>query len=185
MKGYSQIAALLEKGISVFLFLFGATMVMLMAGLVFVLLSQIGVLMKLSVAVGLIFDSAGSLEAIFILLLKLIDLALIAVLITIIALSSYQSFVDDIDHLEAMDSEASRGIQKLGMMRPQQLKGKLISTVVGLSSIALLRTAFQIAEAKNGFGMQTFPLEIGLLQEFTCCWRPASPWRSWRGLMLR
>ena len=163
MKGYSQIAMLLEKGISVFLLLFGATMVMLMAGLIFVLLSQIGVLVKLSAAVGLIFDSAGSLEAIFILLLKLIDLALIAVLITIIALSSYQSFVDDIDKLETMDSEASRGIQKLGMMRPQQLKGKLISTVVGLSSIALLGTAFQIAEAyKNGFGMQTFPLEIGI-----------------------
>ena len=79
-------------------------MVMLMAGLIFVLLSQIGVLVKLSAAVGLIFDSAGSLEAIFILLLKLIYLALIAVLITFIALSSYQSFVDDIDHLEAMDS---------------------------------------------------------------------------------
>ena len=63
MKGYSQIAALLEKGISVFLLLFGATMVMLMAGLIFVLLSQIGVLVKLSDAVGLIFDSAGSLEA--------------------------------------------------------------------------------------------------------------------------
>jgi uncharacterized protein (TIGR00645 family) len=96
-------------------------------------------------------------------LLKLIDLALIAVLITIIALSSYQSFVDDIDHLDNMDTEASRGIQKLGMMRPQQLKGKLISTVVGLSSIALLGTAFQIAEAyKNGLGMQSFPLEIGI-----------------------
>ena len=66
MKGYSQIAALLEKGISVFLLLFGATMVMLMAGLIFVLLSQIGVLVQLAVAVGLIFDSAGSLEAIFI-----------------------------------------------------------------------------------------------------------------------
>ena len=147
MKGYSQIEALLEKGISVFLLLFGATMVMLMAGLIFVLLSQIGVLVKLSAAVGLIFDPAGSLEAIFILLLKLIDLALIAVLITIITLSSYQSFVDDIDRLETVDSEASRGIQKLGVMRPQQLKGKLISTVVGLSSIALLGTAFQIAEA--------------------------------------
>jgi len=163
MKGYTQIAALLEKGIAGFLLLFGATMVMLMAGLIFVLLSQVGVLVKLSAAVALIFDSAGSLEAIFILLLKLIDLALIAVLITIIALSSYQSFVDDIDHLEAMESEASRGIQKLGMMRPQQLKGKLISTVVGLSSIALLGTAFQIAEAyKNGLGMQSFPLEIGI-----------------------
>ena len=170
MKGYSQIAMLLEKGISVFLLLFGATMVMLMAGLIFVLLSQIGVLVKLSAAVGLIFDSAGSLEAIFILLLKLIYLALIAVLITIIALSSYQSFVDDIDHLEAMDSEASRGIQRLGMMRPQQLKGKLISTVVGLSSIALLGTAFQIAENyKNGFGMQTLPLEIGITAGIHCC----------------
>ena len=62
-----------------------------------------------------------------------------------------------------MDSEVSRGIQKLDMMRPQQLKGKLISTVVGLSSIALLGAAFQIAEAyKNGFGMQTFPLEIAI-----------------------
>ena len=120
-------------------------------------------LVKLSAAVGLIFDSTSSLEAVFILLLKLIDLALIAVLITIITLSSYQSFVDDIDHLETVDSEASRGIQKLGMMRPQQLKGKLISTVVGLSSIALLGTAFQIAETyKNGFGMQTFPLEIAI-----------------------
>jgi uncharacterized protein (TIGR00645 family) len=163
MKGYTQIASLLEKGIAAFLLLFGATMVMLMAGLFFVLLSQVGVLVKLSAAVALIFDSAGSLEAIFILLLKLIDLALIAVLITIIALSSYQSFVDDIDHLDRMDTEASRGIQKLGMMRPQQLKGKLISTVVGLSSIALLGTAFQIAEAyKNGLGMQSFPLEIGI-----------------------
>ena len=140
MKGYTQIASLLEKGIAGFLLLFGATMLMLMAGLVFVLLSQVGVLVKLSAAVALIFDSAGSLESIFILLLKLIDLALIAVLITIIALSSYQSFVDDIDHLDNMDTEASRGIQKLGMMRPQQLKGKLISTVVGLSSIALLGT---------------------------------------------
>ena len=83
MKGYTQIAALLEKGIAGFLLLFGATMVMLMAGLIFVLLSQVGVLVKLSAAVALIFDSAGSLEAIFILLLKLIDLALIAVLITI------------------------------------------------------------------------------------------------------
>ena len=118
MKGYTQIASLLEKGIAAFLLLFGATMVMLMAGLIFVLLSQVGVLVKLSAAVALIFDSAGSLEAIFILLLKLIDLALIAVLITIIALSSYQSFVDDIDHLDNMDTEASRGIQKLGMMRP-------------------------------------------------------------------
>ena len=163
MKGYTQIASLLEKGIAAFLLLFGATMLMLMAGLVFVLLSQVGVLVKLSVAVALIFDSAGSLESIFILLLKLIDLALIAVLITIIALSSYQSFVDDIDHLDNMDTEASHGIQKLGMMRPQQLKGKLISTVVGLSSIALLSTAFQIAEAyKNGLGMQSFPLEIGI-----------------------
>ena len=163
MKGYTQIASLLEKGIAAFLLLFGATMVMLMAGLVFVLLSQVGVLVKLSAAVALIFDSAGSLEAIFILLLKLIDLALIAVLITIIALSSYQSFVDDIAHLDNMDTEASRGIQKLGMMRPQQLKGKLISTVVGLSSIALLGAAFQIAEAyKNGLGMQSFPLEIGI-----------------------
>ena len=96
MKGYSQIAALLEKGTSIFLLLFGATIVMLMAGLIFVLLSQ-GVLVKLSAAVGLIFDSAGSFEAFFILLSKLIDLALIAVLITIIALSSYLSFVDDID----------------------------------------------------------------------------------------
>ena len=62
-----------------------------------------------------------------------------------------------------MDSEASRGIEKLGIKRPQQLKGKLISTVVGLSSIALLGTAFQIAEVyKNGSGMQTFPLEIGI-----------------------
>ena len=68
MKDYSQIAALLEKGISIFLLLFGTTMVMLMAGLVFVLLSQIGVLVKLSAAVGLIFDSAGLFEAIFILL---------------------------------------------------------------------------------------------------------------------
>ncbi len=90
MKGYSQIAALLEKGTSIFLLLFGATIVMLMPGLIFVLLSQIGVLVKLSAAVGLIFDSAGSLETIFILLWKLIDLALIAVLLTIIALSSYQ-----------------------------------------------------------------------------------------------
>jgi len=163
MKGYAQIASLLEKGVAAFLLLFGATMLMLMAGLVFVLLSQVGVLVKLSAAVALIFGSAGSLEAIFILLLKLIDLALIAVLITIIALSSYQSFVDDIDHLDNMDTEASRGIQKLGMMRPQQLKGKLISTVVGLSSIALLGTAFQIAETyKNGLGMQSFPLEIGI-----------------------
>ena len=80
-----MIAALLEKGISVFLLLFGATMVMLMAGLVFVLLSQIGVLVKLSVAVSLIFDSAGSLEAIFILLLKLVDLALIAVRIIVLS----------------------------------------------------------------------------------------------------
>ena len=77
MKGYSQIAALLEKGTSIFLLLFGATIVMLMPGLIFVLLSQIGVLVKLSAAVGLIFDSAGSLETIFILLWKLIDLALI------------------------------------------------------------------------------------------------------------
>ena len=37
-----------------------------MAGLVFVLLSQIGVLVKLSAAVYLIFDSTGSLEAVFI-----------------------------------------------------------------------------------------------------------------------
>ena len=96
-------------------------------------------------------------------MLKLIGLALIAVLITIIALSSYQSFVDEIDHLETMDTEASSGLQKLGMMRPQQLKGKLISTVIGLSSIALLGTAFQIAEAyKNGFGMHTFPLEVAI-----------------------
>lgn len=163
MKGYTQMASILEKGITLFLLLFGATLVMLMAGLVFVLVSQVGVLVKLSAAVALIFDSAGSLEAIFILLLKLIDLALIAVLITIISLSSYQSFVDDIDHLNTRDTEASRGIEKLGMMRPQQLKEKLISTVVGLSSIALLGTAFQIAEAyKNGLGMQSFPLEIGI-----------------------
>ena len=101
MKGYSQIAALLEKGTSIFLLLFGATIVMLMPGLIFVLLSQIGVLVKLSAAVGLIFDSAGSLEAIYI-LWKLIDLALIAVLLTIIALSSYQSSVNDIDHLGTM-----------------------------------------------------------------------------------
>ena len=99
MKGYSQIAALLEKGTSIFLLLFGATIVMLIAGLIFVWLSQIGVFVKLSAAVGLIFDSAGSLETIFILLWKLIDLALIAVLLTIIALSLYQSSVDDIDHL--------------------------------------------------------------------------------------
>ena len=97
MKDCSQIAALLEKGISIFFRLFGATMIMLIAGLVFVLLSQIGLFVKSSVAVDLIFDSAGSFEAIFILLSRLIDLALIAVLIMIIALSSYLSFVDDID----------------------------------------------------------------------------------------
>ena len=52
-------------------------------------------------------------------------------------------------------------IQKFGMMQPQQLQGKLISAVVGLSSIALLGTALKIAEAyKNRFGIQTFPLEI-------------------------
>ena len=101
---------------------------MLTPGLIFVLLSQIGVSVKLSVATGLIFNSAGALEAIYILLLKLIDLVLIAVLITVIALSSCQSFVDDIDDLKTMVSEASRGIQKLGIMRLQQLKGKLIST---------------------------------------------------------
>ena len=39
----------------------------------------------------------------------------------------------------------------------------LISTVVGLSCIALLGTAFQIAKAyENGFGMQTSPLEVGI-----------------------
>ncbi|MEE2820400.1 MAG: hypothetical protein VX915_01465 [Pseudomonadota bacterium] len=74
--------------------------------------------MKLSAAVGLIFDSAGLFEAIFILLLKLIDLALIAVHFITMALSSCWSFVDNIDHLAIMGSEASRGIQKLGMMRP-------------------------------------------------------------------
>ena len=68
MKGHSQIAALSEKGISAFLLLFGPTMVMLMAGLVFVLPPRISVLVELSAAVGLIFDSAGSLEAILILL---------------------------------------------------------------------------------------------------------------------
>ena len=138
MNGYSVISAVTEKRISVLLLLFGATMVMLMAGLVFVMPSRIGVLAKLSVAVGLIFDSAASLKTIFILLLKLIDLALIAVLITIIALTSYQSSVDDIDRRETMDSEASRGIWRLDMMRPQQLKGNLISTVVRLSCIGLL-----------------------------------------------
>ena len=60
-----------------------------------------------------------------------------------------------------MDSEALLEIQKLGMMRPYQLQSKLISAVVGLSSIALLGTALKIAGAyKNGFGIQTFPLEI-------------------------
>ena len=73
MNSYSVVAALSEKRISVFLLLFGATMVRLMASLVFVLLSQIDVLVKLSAAVGLIFDSAGSLETLFIPLLKLID----------------------------------------------------------------------------------------------------------------
>jgi len=138
MNGYSVISAVTEKQISVSLLLFGATMVMLMAGLVFVLPSQIGILAKLSAAVGLIFDSAGSLKTIFIILLKLIDLEMIAVLITIIALTSYQSSVDDIDRRETMDSKASRGIWRLDIMRPPQLKGRLISTVVGLSCIGLL-----------------------------------------------
>ena len=138
MHDYLVISAITEKRISVFLLLFGATMVMLMAGLVFVLPSQIGVLAQLPASVGLIFDAAGSLKTIFIIFLKLIDLALIAVLITIIALTSYQSSVDDIDRRETMDSGASRGIWRLDMMRPQQLKGNLISTVVRLSCIGLL-----------------------------------------------
>lgn len=118
---------------------------------------------KLSAAVVLIFNSADSLEAIFILLLELIELALVAVPITIIVKSSYQSFADDIDLLNTMDIEASRGIEKLGMMRPLQLKGKLISTAVGFSSIALLGPAFQIIYAyKNRLGIQSFPLEIGI-----------------------
>ena len=119
--------------------------------------------MKLSAAVSLIFDSADSLETVFIQPLKLVYLALVAILITIIALSSYQSFIDDIDHPETTDSEVSRGIRKFGVMRPQQLKGKLISTVVGLSPIALFGKAFQIEKAyTNGLGMHTFPLEIGV-----------------------
>lgn len=161
MKSYRWMTSALERGIAYALVLFGATMVALLAGLVFVFLSQIGVLVKLSTAVGLMFEVGANVETVFILLLKLIDLALIAVLITIIALSSYQSFVDDIDHIQDQESEAARGIQKLGMMRPQQLKGKLISTVVGLSSIALLGLAFQLGEAyKEGARMSEFPLEI-------------------------
>lgn len=161
MKSYQWMTSLLERGIALALLLFGATMVALLAGLVFVLASQIGVLAKLAAAVSMMFEAGANVETVFILLLKLIDLALIAVLITIIALSSYQSFVDDIDHLNTVDSEAARGIQKLGMMRPQQLKGKLISTVVGLSSIALLGIAFQLGESyKSGILLSGFPLEI-------------------------
>jgi len=161
MKSYQWMTSILERGIAVALLLFGATMVALLAGLLFVLASQVGVLVKLGAAVGMMFEAGASVETVFILLLKLIDLALIAVLITIIALSSYQSFVDDIDHLNTADSEAARGIQKLGMMRPQQLKGKLISTVVGLSSIALLGIAFQLGETyKSGLLLKQFPLEI-------------------------
>lgn len=161
MKSYQWMTSLMERGIALSLLLFGATMVALLAGLVFVLLSQIGVLVKLATAVSLMFEVGANVETVFILLLKLIDLALIAVLITIIALSSYQSFVDDIDHVKAADSEAARGIQKLGMMRPQQLKGKLIATVVGLSSIALLGIAFQLGESYKGdVQMESFPLEI-------------------------
>ena len=161
MNSYRWMTSFLERGIALALILFGATMVALLAGLIFVFLSQIGVLVKLSTAVSLMFDVGANVETVFILLLKLIDLALIAVLITIIALSSYQSFVDDIDHLQSADSEAARGIQKLGMMRPQQLKGKLISTVVGLSSIALLGLAFQLGESyKAGTRLTDFPLEV-------------------------
>ncbi len=78
-------------------------------------------LVKLFAAVALIFGSADSLEAIPILLLKLIVLALIAVLITIIALSSYHGFIDDIEYLDITDTDALRWIQKLGMIRLQQL----------------------------------------------------------------
>jgi len=86
---------------------------------------------------------------------------LFAVLIIVIALLSCQSFADDIGHLNGRGPEASRGIEKLWMMRPQQLEGKLMSPVAGLSSIALLGTKFQIAEAcKNGRGMKIVPLKI-------------------------
>ena len=52
--------------------------------------------------------------------------------------------------------------RSFGMMRSQRMNGNLISTVVGLSSIAQLSTAIQIAEAyKNRFGMQTFRLDWG------------------------
>ena len=102
MKGYSQIAALLEKGISgIFACYSGPLWSCLMAGLVFVFAVANWCFGEIISRVGLIFDSTGSLEP-SLFLLKLIDLALIAVLITIIALSSYQSFVDDIDHLETM-----------------------------------------------------------------------------------
>jgi len=162
MKQYRWIASLLERGIAVFLLIFGVTMLLLLGGLVFVAASQLGLLLKLTEAIYAVFSGTGSFEAIFILLLKLIDLALIAVLIVIIALSSYQSFVDDIDHLEVAESEAAKGIQKLGMLGSQQLKGKLISTVVGLSSIGLLGIAFQVVETLRDaqFVMTQFPYEI-------------------------
>lgn len=162
MKGYGWVTSLLERGIAFFLLMFGVTMLLLLVGLVFVAASQLGLLWKLVEAVSVVFSGAGSFEAIFILLLKLIDLELIAVLIVIIALSSYQSFVDDIDHLEAAQSEAANGIRKLGMLGSQQLKGKLISTVVGLSSIGLLGVAFQVVETLRDatFVMTEFPFEI-------------------------
>ncbi len=55
------------------------------------------------------------------------------------------------------------------MMRSQRMNGKLISTVVGLSSIALLSIAIQITEAyKNRFGMQTFRLGTGVPARIAC-----------------
>ncbi|MEC8693790.1 MAG: hypothetical protein VXX88_01325 [Pseudomonadota bacterium] len=169
MQGYSQIAALLEKGTSIFLLLFGATIVMLIAGLIFIWLSQIGVFVKLSAAVGLIFDSAGSLETIFILLWKLIDLALIAVLLR----SSHYRRIRAPLMISIILGQWARKrraeVRSFGMMRSQRMNGNLISTVVGLSSIAVLSTAIQIAEAyKNRFGMQMFRLGIGVPARIAC-----------------
>ena len=64
MKGYSQIAAIRER--SRYFCCYSGPLWLVMPGLIFVLLSQIGVLVKLSAAVGLIFDSTGLLEAVFI-----------------------------------------------------------------------------------------------------------------------
>jgi uncharacterized membrane protein YqhA len=157
-----------EKLIGILLGLFAMVVVLLMAGLFFVVFGELVIIFELlKVSKEIINHGHAEAGQVIFLLLELVDLTLVSILLVIIATTAFRMIsemvygpIDD-NSKEQSNEQKSIGILNMSGKISKNLEAKLVFSIIGLAAVSILGALFELSSKiqKGEFHYETIPVE--------------------------